>query len=52
MSEEIQGENVNPIIDAIGTAEEIVDPLEGIVERTKTDPGRPSRPKSWRPSRF
>src|SRR5262245_62657523 len=37
-------ETVNPIVDAIGAAEDILDPLEGLVEKTGIDPGAPFMP--------
>jgi hypothetical protein len=33
--------------EAIGAAEDIPDPLDGLVEKTASDPARPSRPKCW-----
>ena len=34
----------NPVADAIAAAEEIFDPLDGLVERTAVDPGAPFAP--------
>lgn len=39
MSGEIVGEDLNPILDAIDAAEEIPDPLDGLVEKSTEDPG-------------
>ena len=44
MSIDIPGEPENLIAAAIDAAEEICDPLEGLVERTATDPGAPFAP--------
>ena len=44
MSTEIPGEPENVIAAAIDAAEEIRDPLEGLAERTATDPGAPFVP--------
>ena len=44
MSIDIPGEPENLIAAAIDGAEEICDPLEGLVERTATDPGAPFVP--------
>ena len=44
MSTDIPGESENLIAAAIDAAEDILDPLEGLVERTATDPGAPFRP--------
>jgi len=42
MSEEPEIENTaNPIAEAIGAAEEITDPLDGLVEKCAADPGAP-----------
>ena len=35
----------NPIADAIDAAEDIRDPLDGLVERTAADPGAPFAPE-------
>ena len=34
----------NPIADAIDAAEDILDPLEGLAEKTAADPGAPFMP--------
>ena len=34
MSDEIDGQDLNPILDAIDAAEEILDPLDGLVEKS------------------
>ena len=47
MSTDIPGEPENVIAAAIDAAEEIRDPLEGLAERTATDPGAPSSPTLW-----
>lgn len=39
MSDAIDGEDLNPILDAIDAAEEIPDPLDGLVEKSAEDPG-------------
>ncbi len=39
MSDEIEAEDLNPILDAIDAAEEIPDPLDGLVEKSAEDPG-------------
>ena len=39
------------IADAIEAAEDIRDPLDGLVERIAADPGAPSRPRCWNGSR-
>ncbi|MEZ5792378.1 MAG: hypothetical protein R3D34_16870 [Nitratireductor sp.] len=39
MSDDIEGEDLNPILDAIDAAEEISDPLNGLVEKSAEDPG-------------
>ena len=36
----------NPIADAIDAAEDIRDPLDGLVERTTADPGAPFAPEA------
>jgi hypothetical protein len=36
----------NPAAEAIGAAEGILDPLDGLVEKTAADPGTPSRPSA------
>jgi hypothetical protein len=38
------GEAENPIVEAIGAAEEIHDPLDGLVEKSAADPGAAFRP--------
>src|SRR5262249_3319918 len=44
MSIDIPGEPENLIAAAVDAAEEIRDPLDGVVERTATDPGAPFAP--------
>jgi hypothetical protein len=44
MSTDIPGEPENVIAAAIDAAEEIRDPLEGLIEKTRTDPGAPFAP--------
>jgi hypothetical protein len=39
MSGAIEGQDLNPILDAIDAAEEIPDPLDGLVEKSAKDPG-------------
>lgn len=39
MRSQIDGEDLNPIVDAIDAAEEISDPLDGLVEKSAEDPG-------------
>ena len=38
------GESANPVAAAIDAAEELVDPLNGLVEKTATNPGAPFVP--------
>ncbi len=45
MSDEIDGEDLNPILDAIDAAEEIPDPLDGLVEKSAEDPGAAFTPE-------
>ncbi|MEQ8745528.1 hypothetical protein [Pyruvatibacter sp.] len=45
MSNEIDGENMNPILDAIDSADEIPDPLDGLVEKSGEDPGAAFTPE-------
>ena len=45
MSDEIDGEDLNPILDAIDAAEEIHDPLDGLVEKSAEDPGAAFTPE-------
>ena len=45
MSDEIEGEDLNPILDAIDAAEEIPDPLDGLVEKSAEDPGAAFTPE-------
>lgn len=45
MSDEIDGEDLNPILDAIDSAEEIPDPLDGLVEKSAEDPGAAFTPE-------
>ena len=44
-SDEIENENLNPFIDASDAAEEIPDPLEGLVEKSASDPGAAFTPE-------
>ena len=39
MSDGIASEDLNPILDAIDAAEEVSDPLDGLVEKSTEDPG-------------
>jgi MoxR-like ATPase len=54
MSEEVEGGDLNPILDAIARAEEISDPLDSLVERSAEDPGAAFDARgyqsSWSPS--
>ena len=45
MSDEIDGQDLNPILDAIDAAEEILDPLDGLVEKSAEDPGAAFTPE-------
>ena len=45
MSNEIDGEDLNPILDAIDAAEDIPDPLDGLVEKSAEDPGAAFTPE-------
>ena len=45
MSDEIDGEDLNPILNAIDAAEEIPDPLDGLVEKSAEDPGAAFTPE-------
>ena len=45
MSDEIDGHDPNPILDAIDAAEEILDPLGGLVEKSAEDPGAAFTPE-------
>lgn len=45
MSDEIDGEDPNPILDAIDAAAEIPDPLDGLVEKSAEDPGAAFTPE-------
>ncbi|MFQ8432892.1 hypothetical protein [Amaricoccus sp. W119] len=45
MSDEIDGEDLNPILDAIDSAEEVPDPLDGLVEKSAEDPGAAFTPE-------
>ena len=45
MIEDIEGEDMNPILDAIDAAEEIPDPLDGLVEKSAEDPGAAFTPE-------
>ena len=46
MSTDHIDEPENPIADAIDAAEDILDPLEGLVEKTAADPGAPFMPEA------
>ncbi len=45
MTDEIDAEDLNPILDAIDAAEEIPDPLDGLVEKSAEDPGAAFTPE-------
>ena len=45
MTYEIQNEDLNSIFDAIDRAEEILDPLDGLVEKSAKDPGAAFTPE-------
>lgn len=45
MIDDIEGEESNPILDAIEAAEEIPDPLDGLVEKSAEDPGAAFTPE-------
>ncbi|MEO1959791.1 MAG: hypothetical protein ABGW82_02235 [Paracoccus sp. (in: a-proteobacteria)] len=45
MSNEIDGEDLNPILDAIDAAEDIPDPLDGLVEKSAEDSGAAFTPE-------
>lgn len=45
MSNEIDGEDLNPILDAIDAADDIPDPLDGLVEKSAEDPGAAFTPE-------
>jgi hypothetical protein len=45
MSDEIVSEDLNPILDAIDAAEEVPDPLDGLVEKSSEDPGAAFTPE-------
>ena len=45
MTDEIENEDLNPILDAIIAAEEIPDPLDGLVEKSASDPGAAFTPE-------
>jgi hypothetical protein len=45
MSSEIEVEDLNPILDAIDAAEEVPDPLDGLVEKSAEDPGAAFTPE-------
>jgi len=44
MTEQLQADDLDPILDAIEDAEEIPNPLDGLVERAAEDPGAPFAP--------
>ena len=41
----------NPVAAAIAAAEEITDPLNGLIDRVADDPGAPFAPRCWKGSR-
>lgn len=45
MSDGIVSEDLNPILDAIDAAEEVPDPLDGLVEKSNEDPGAAFTPE-------
>lgn len=45
MSDEIEGEDMNPILDAINAAEEFTDPLDSLVQKSAVDPGAAFTPE-------
>lgn len=45
MTDEIETEALDPILDAIEAAEEITDPLDGLVEKSAEDPGAAFTPE-------
>jgi hypothetical protein len=45
MTDEIENDDLNPILDAIDSAEEIPDPLDGLVEKSASDPGAAFTPE-------
>ena len=45
MTGEIQNEGLSPILDAIDGAEEILDPLDGLVEKSAENPGAAFTPE-------
>lgn len=45
MTDDIEDKNLNPILDAIDEAEEIPDPLDGLVEKSAEDPGAAFTPE-------
>ncbi len=45
MSDEIEGEDLNPILDAIYAAEEFADPLDSLVQKSAEDPGAAFTPE-------
>jgi hypothetical protein len=45
MSNDIEAEDLKPILDAIDVAEEIPDPLDGLVEKSAEDPGAALTPE-------
>ena len=48
MSTDTPSEPENVVAAVIDAAEDIRDPLEGLVEKTATDPGAPFTPEDWR----
>ncbi len=45
MTIDTEPEELNPVLDAIDAAEEILDPLDGLVEKSRTDPGAAFAPE-------
>src|SRR5262249_20640437 len=48
MSDQKTSETENPIVAAIDAAEEVRDPLEGLIERTLNEPSAPFTPDALR----
>lgn len=46
MTDEIENEEQNPVLDAVDVAEEIPDPLEGLLEKAAGDPGAAFAPEA------
>ena len=47
MTDAFENEGLNPILDAVAAAEEIADPLDGLVKRVADNPGAPSYRTCW-----